>query len=438
MLPALLFLIGCSDSINSTGSSLTLSPARMPAAFYGQIQITGKFNPIAIREVGCGSSGFLIETEHDIYASGITATGKETFLLCSGQLQLTSRALSCGVTAEAQRQLTPGATYDVHIEGENGSRYFIPQAFTVGDITSDSETDTAPPPDTGNDTGSHTATDTGNQAATDTGSTSDSVPDTDTMVDSDTTSVVSTDNVDSDTTSVVSTDNVDSDTTPVVSTDNVDSDTTSVVSTDNVDSGTATEFSTDDSDYAVQATYTGRTPDFNGQLETLWTLNETLDNEEGCDPGQIPDTIRFEILWDETGLYFGIAVPDDIQINAPGIAADLRDFDAITVFIDVPPTNSAYNQNDNWFIFGPDGKAIQMRMDVPLLGWNVASNASGYSLELGIPWSSLDVTPERGLSLNFDIVVHDIDQASDHCFAFYRANEQGEITTNQFAMLVLD
>ena len=399
MLPALLFLIGCSDSINSTGSSLTLSPARMPAAFYGQIQITGKFNPIAIREVGCGSSGFLIETEHDIYASGITATGKETFLLCSGQLQLTSRALSCGVTAEAQRQLTPGATYDVHIEGENGSRYFIPQAFTVGDITSDSETDTAPPPDTGNDTGSHTATDTGNQAATDTGSTSDSVPDTDTMV---------------------------------------DSDTTSVVSTDNVDSGTATEFSTDDSDYAVQATYTGRTPDFNGQLETLWTLNETLDNEEGCDPGQIPDTIRFEILWDETGLYFGIAVPDDIQINAPGIAADLRDFDAITVFIDVPPTNSAYNQNDNWFIFGPDGKAIQMRMDVPLLGWNVASNASGYSLELGIPWSSLDVTPERGLSLNFDIVVHDIDQASDHCFAFYRANEQGEITTNQFAMLVLD
>ncbi len=402
VLLAFFFLIGCSDRSDSTGNSFTVFPVQMSAAFSGQIQITGEFRPIATREVGCGSSGFLIETEHDIYATGPTATGKKTFLLCSGQLQLTSRTLSCGVTAEAQGQLIPGATYNVHIKGENGSRYIIPQAFTVADNTSDSETDTAPPSDTGNDTGNSTAADTGSHTATDTDSTADSVPDTA-----------------ADTGTVV------------------DSDTTAALSTDDVDSSSATELSTDDSDYTVQVAYTGWTPDFNGQLGTIWTTNETLDNEEGCDSGQIPDTIRFGILWDEAGLYFGVAVPDDIQIVAPGINDDLLDFDAITVFIDIPPTNSAYNQNDNWFTFGPDGKIVQMLVDVPLLGWNVDSNASGYSLELGIPWSSLDLTPERGLSFGFDILVHDIDQQSDHCFAFYRANEQGSIRTNQFALLVL-
>jgi hypothetical protein len=387
---AFFFLIGCSDRSDLTGNSFTVFPAQMSASFSGQIQIAGEFRPIAIREVGCGSSGFLSETEHDIYATGTTATGKKTFLLCSGQLQLTSRTLSCGVTTEAQGQLIPGVTYNVHIEGENGSRYTILQAFTVADNTSDSETDTAPPSDTGNDTGNSTAADTGSHTATDTGTTADSVPDT-------------------------------------------GADTSTVV-----DSDTAAALSTDDSDYTVQVAYTGRTPDFNGQPGTIWTTNETLDNEEGCDSGQIPDTIKFGILWDEAGLYFGVAVPDDIQIVAPGINDDLRDFDAITVFIDVPPANSAYNHNDNWLTFGPDGKNVQMRVEVPLLGWNVESNASGYSLELGIPWSSLDLTPERGLSFGFDILVHDIDQQSDHCFAFYRANEQGSTRTNQFAILVLD
>ena len=393
VLLAVYFQIGCSDRIDSTGNSFTVFPAQMPVAFSGQIQITGAFRPIAIREMGCGASGFLIETSHDIYATRTTATGNETFLLCSGQLQLSSRTLSCGVTAEAQGRLTPGTTYDVNIRGENGSRYSIPEAFTVAAIASDSETDTELPPDTGNDTGSSTA---------DTGSTADSVPDTS-----------------ADTGTVV------------------DSDTAAALSTDELDSGTAMEWSTDDSDYTVQVAYTGRTPDFNGQLETLWTLDETLDNEAGCDSGQIPDTIRFEILWDEIGLYFGVMVPDDTLVTAPGTNDDLRDFDAITIFIDVPPTRSAYNRNDNRFTFGPDAKLVQMRVNVPLLGWNVASNASGYSLELGIPWSSLDLTPERGLSFGFDILVHDIDQHSDNCFAFYRANGQEAIITTEFALLVL-
>ncbi|MBN2531180.1 MAG: hypothetical protein JXR76_32655 [Deltaproteobacteria bacterium] len=383
----------CSDTEGTHGVLTDFSPDILSGDYTGEIVVDAAYNPVISREMGCGWSETSADYAYDVYA---TPSGKPEswFLLCKGELQLSGESVECdALWPQATSHLVPDTSYNVEVRDKHGSSYFLTRAFTWQGALSDTDSGS----DIGSDSGSSTATDTDTftdtNSSADTGTGVDSAPVTDTATDSATDSATDT--------------NTDS-----------SSDTTQ-------------------GPYRLIAEYTTDTPDFSGVPEKMWTMTETLDHESGCAVDQIPDNIVFDVLWNEGGLYVAVVVPDDVQTFVSAPNEDIRDYDAVTVFIDVRPLSTPYNQGDNWFAFGCMGTLNDMYTDVPIT-WASAPTATQYSMEIGIPWSSLGVdTPESGLEFGFDILVHDNDNLGNDCFAFWNSNSEGIDITSNFGRLML-
>ncbi|MES1221396.1 MAG: sugar-binding protein, partial [Bacteroidota bacterium] len=142
--------------------------------------------------------------------------------------------------------------------------------------------------------------------------------------------------------------------------------------------------------------------------ETDWDLSNTMTRTILGSPN---NTVQFGVLWDAQNLYVGINVTDATKKNE---SQNVWDDDAIEVFIDAENNGGSYGTNDRQFIKGWKTNDIwekNNRTTGVVHAW--AQTASGYSIELQIPWSNFGISnPASGLRIGFDIACDDDDNGN--------------------------
>jgi len=130
--------------------------------------------------------------------------------------------------------------------------------------------------------------------------------------------------------------------------------------------------------------------------------------------GSNPDNVsaNFKTLWDMNYLYIGFSV-NDAYLHATQTACDAYNDSAVEIYMDM---------NNDWgaetFPATPGDLHFMISYDclqfcqndtvaLPPSGVEYASNtnASGYTMELAIPWTLLGATPNAGTSFEFDVQV---------------------------------
>ena len=159
----------------------------------------------------------------------------------------------------------------------------------------------------------------------------------------------------------------------------------------------------------IGAQNTPTAPTIDGALdEAEWNLTTAATQLAN---GASDNTVTFGVLWDETYLYVGAKVLDNNLFNdSDNVFQD----DAVEVFLDVNNNGGAYDFTDNQFIKGySDTSLFISRASTGTILHAWAAVDGGYSVELAIPWASLDVTPSDGLTIGFDVGNDDDDDGGN-------------------------
>ena len=153
-----------------------------------------------------------------------------------------------------------------------------------------------------------------------------------------------------------------------------------------------------------------------GQLsECSWSkaVWESFSNSARSD-----NTVQFATLWDADTLYLGFKVAD-AQLESDAIA--LWQNDGVEIYFDVLHTATASMDGDDWRIV-VDIEANSTQSAV-LAG--VLSTSTGYTMELGIPWSALGETPEASKTLGLLVGNNDRDMGTSIQFDWNGLIESG-------------
>lgn len=119
------------------------------------------------------------------------------------------------------------------------------------------------------------------------------------------------------------------------------------------------------------------------------------------------NTVAFGVLWDDNNLYVGVRVQDAALFND---SSDPWENDAVEIYIDANNNKlTTYDGRDNQFIKGYNASSLLTKISVTGAQHAWAAISGGYSIELSIPWSQLNVTPVAGATLGFDVGYDDDD-----------------------------
>jgi hypothetical protein len=141
----------------------------------------------------------------------------------------------------------------------------------------------------------------------------------------------------------------------------------------------------------------------NGVLdETDWDISQNVSQVVEGVAGEDLNEVFFGVAYNNEYLFVGLNVTDGILM--PGEEGE--------VFVDGNKSGGAYDEFDVHLKFGATGLEIIHGPEgmIPLLGF--VPGASGYTAELGIPWSALDMVPEEGSQIGFDIMIGDDDDGT--------------------------
>jgi hypothetical protein len=195
------------------------------------------------------------------------------------------------------------------------------------------------------------------------------------------------------------------------SVDPVDTDTGTDTGTDTAHSETDTPTEDTESDTPVlEALRTARAPTIDGIIdEPIWQNPETANRVVS---GKSDNTALFYTLWDTENLYVAVEVSDPRVCTKQGVAS--WECDSAEVYLD--PNNSKSTAYDGWdvqFIFKytdtyvfEHGSSTTNYADATVRG---AKTSTGYTLEVAVPWTELNVIAAGGKVIGFDIGVNDDD-----------------------------
>ncbi|BCG58252.1 sugar-binding protein [Paenibacillus sp. URB8-2] len=133
------------------------------------------------------------------------------------------------------------------------------------------------------------------------------------------------------------------------------------------------------------------------------------------------------ILWDSANLYLWLNVTDDAKTYDSGTTTSADD--SIEIYIDGDNSKSAtYGPDDFRYVFRWNDPAVYEKIHGATTGvaFATSNNASGYKVEVKIPWSTLGVSsPAAGKQLGFEIQINDDDDggARDGKKAFYGTDD---------------
>jgi uncharacterized protein YjdB len=147
--------------------------------------------------------------------------------------------------------------------------------------------------------------------------------------------------------------------------------------------------------------------------ESVWKLDRTIEKPV---IGIQNNTEIFGVLWDNTYLYIGVKVLDATLITTN---ANVYDNDAVELYFDMNNNGGVYDASDRSWIKVINRATIWEKVGVGA-GLEIANStvksatqtiAGGYTMELAIPWTNLNVTPNTTSLYGFDIVIDDADAA---------------------------
>ena len=122
---------------------------------------------------------------------------------------------------------------------------------------------------------------------------------------------------------------------------------------------------------------------------------------------------KYRALWDNNNLYFLVEVSDATKTNDSG--SSWWEDDVIEIFLDGDNSkgDSYDGQNDFQLGFRWNDANINIgggsKTNITGIVKNIYATASGYSLEVSIPWTTIGVTPTIGNKIGLDVEVDDDD-----------------------------
>lgn len=154
--------------------------------------------------------------------------------------------------------------------------------------------------------------------------------------------------------------------------------------------------------------------------------------------GSYNNTAKFDVVWDNKYLYLGVDVVDSFLISQD--STNIWEDDSVEIYIDVGHDHKpSYDTYDTQYIKGYGVSSLwerNNRTSGVLHSYHRTQN--GYSIEIGIPWSNLNVVPSSGMVLGFDIGVNDDDDGGGRDGqAMYAGIVNNYLTTQYFGDLIL-
>lgn len=184
-------------------------------------------------------------------------------------------------------------------------------------------------------------------------------------------------------------------------------------------------------EYGVSAVYLSTPPSIDGRLAD-WGLEAYIVQDVVYGAAQhagLADlSASMMVGWDETYLYIGVEVTDDVYVqNASGV--ELFKGDSIEMLLDTDVSGDFYltrlNEDDFQLGISPgsplpgDNPEAYLWYPASLEGRRtnliIAAQAveTGYQIEAAIPWSLFGITPHEGRHFGFALSVSDNDVAGD-------------------------
>jgi O-glycosyl hydrolase len=138
--------------------------------------------------------------------------------------------------------------------------------------------------------------------------------------------------------------------------------------------------------------------------EPYWALRS---NVVKAITGSSNNSVRFGTLGDTQNLYVGIEVVDPSLKND---SAQAYQDDSVEIYIDADHNQStSYDSKDHQITLGWHDNQLSMIGGIQGIQYAQKDISGGYTVEMAIPWSGLNVTPARDISLGFDIGNNDDD-----------------------------
>lgn len=196
--------------------------------------------------------------------------------------------------------------------------------------------------------------------------------------------------------------------------ENVDSVTTTVTMPAANVAITAT-YKTDTLETQATMLRTASAPEIDGVADLVWenvpqySINHVLS-------GAVDNTAdlsgTFRVMWDEENLYFLVDVKDDVLV--PHVAGENKwNYDGIEIFIDGDYSRgtSFDGLNDFQFTYNQGVKILSSNPVGRVEGMETGEviTEEGYLVEIKMPWSTLNATPEAQNLMGLDIALNDND-----------------------------
>gem|GEM_PF-663793 len=148
--------------------------------------------------------------------------------------------------------------------------------------------------------------------------------------------------------------------------------------------------------------------------EPGWDLKNELKEKIG-NPN---NTAKFGTLWDNNNLYFAFDITDDKLINT---GSSPWDDDAIEIFIDGDLAKGNYDDSTAQFIFRWNDSmfyryrdAVEVQNGKDGIVYKMVQTATGYKMEVAIPWSTIGVIPAEDNVIGITAYVDDRDSVTGH------------------------
>ncbi|MCC5021831.1 MAG: hypothetical protein J6386_03080 [Candidatus Synoicihabitans palmerolidicus] len=137
--------------------------------------------------------------------------------------------------------------------------------------------------------------------------------------------------------------------------------------------------------------------------ESVWNLTQTVENAVS---GVGNNTVTFGALWTPTYLYLAAEVLDaDLENDSTSVWHD----DGVEFYLDPDRSrSSSYDSDDRQVTKGYDDSALGGIGSHTGIVHATTAIIGGYTVEIAIPWTNLNLTPTGGTSvLGFDVGIND-------------------------------
>jgi hypothetical protein len=192
---------------------------------------------------------------------------------------------------------------------------------------------------------------------------------------------------------------------------------------------------------------TSTPPTIDGIIDNIWTLEKVVSFEAtnvlvGTGFKKSDLSGRAKMLWDDMYVYLLAEVADAVKIND---SYNTYDDDNVEFYFDINNAKSAsYDADDVQYSFAwNDGTTVGVLpagRSIKDIIYKIADLDTGYTVEVRIPWTTLQGTPADDKEIGFDFMINDDDDggARDGKLSWNAAADQAWQDASYFGTVMLE